>query len=760
MVSKTGGFSMVPSFMRSSQANPIVQSTIIQYHALGMMAAIRHNDRMATAKLVQMFTGAGGGYTESIRDPFAHCMIIRLAAKSMEESNTFNAPLYDKLCSWLRNRSDMVSYEAAKAVCNIPNISQEQIYPAIRTLQQFLSSSKATLRFAAIRTLNRVAIDHAAALGTWKLNLDELVSDSNRSVATFAITALLKIGTESTVDSLIKQVSTLMSEMSDEFRVIVVEAIKSLGLKFPNKHGVLLSFLSGVLRDEGGFEFKQAVVNAIIELVQNIPECKEAALSYLCEFIEDCEFSKLSVKVLHLLGAEGPKASAPTLYIRFIYNRVVLETAVVRAAAVSALSRFGVMVADENVKKSVQVLLTRCLEDPDDEVRDRAAWALKVIKNQDAGEEYVKQQMVFHLATLEQSLAQYCSNPEAKEKPFDATPVPVIPKGDEDSYQSNLRHAPPILDPVQKPSRSTKEITSETASPSFAPISMQMLNSLQSNQQKLLEVYPDASNFGPLLKTSPIVAPIELTESEVEYVVKAYKHIFAGHVIFEYIVTNTVNEVVLENLVMDMVPESDSVYDLATGETNSGLIEMITTVSSEPLYFDQPKSTYVIFSKKGFVGATFQNTLNFITKEYDPSTEEVEEEGFDDEYGVEALKLQLSDYVVPAFLASSNEGGFKKVWEELGDEHQQVETFSLGAVETLEETVEMLLDILGLQAVDGKDAVPGKTTHHLTMTGKFNNQTPIAARVRMAVSNDGVTMELGVRTSDSEITQLVMSAVV
>jgi coatomer subunit gamma len=108
-----------------------------------------------------------------------------------------------------------------------------------------------------------------------------------------------------------------------------------------------------------------------------------AALAHLCEFIEDCEFTKLAVRILHLLGMEGPKTSQPTKYIRYIYNRVVLENAIVRAAAVTALAKFGVGQKDPEVKRSVEVLLTRCLDDTDDEVRDRAALNLRLMEEDD-----------------------------------------------------------------------------------------------------------------------------------------------------------------------------------------------------------------------------------------------------------------------------------------------------------------------------------------------------------------------------------------
>ena len=226
-------------------------------------------------------------------------------------------------------------------------------------LQLFLSSPKPTLKFSAIRTLSTLSLTHPASVATCNLDMENLISDSNRSIATYAITTLLKTGNEASVDRLMKQISGFMSEISDEFKVIVVDAIRSLCLKFPAKQALMLNFLSGVLRDEGGYDFKRAVVEAIFDMIKFIQDSKEAALSHLCEFIEDCEFTKLSVRILYLLGIEGPKAPQPTKFIRYIYNRVVLENAVVRAAAVSSLAKFGVNVADLTVKRSISVLLSR-----------------------------------------------------------------------------------------------------------------------------------------------------------------------------------------------------------------------------------------------------------------------------------------------------------------------------------------------------------------------------------------------------------------
>ena len=81
---------------------------------------------------------------------------------------------------------------------------------------------------------------------------------------------------------------------------------------------------------------------------------------------QDCEFTYLSTQILHLLGVEGPATREPSKYIRYIYNRIILENATVRAAAVSSLAKFGANV--ESLKDKIVVLLKRALFDNDDEV--------------------------------------------------------------------------------------------------------------------------------------------------------------------------------------------------------------------------------------------------------------------------------------------------------------------------------------------------------------------------------------------------------
>jgi coatomer protein complex subunit gamma len=58
-----------------------------------------------------------------------------------------------------------------------------------------------------------------------------------------------------------------------------------------------MNFLSNILREEGGFEYKKAIVDSIVILIRDIPDAKESGLLHLCEFIEDCEITSLSTQV-------------------------------------------------------------------------------------------------------------------------------------------------------------------------------------------------------------------------------------------------------------------------------------------------------------------------------------------------------------------------------------------------------------------------------------------------------------------------------
>ncbi|KAL0348405.1 UNVERIFIED_CONTAM: Coatomer subunit gamma-2 [Sesamum angustifolium] len=685
----------------TNEVQEAVQSraALVQFHALALLHQIRQNDRLAVNKLVTSLTKG------SIRSPLAQCLLIRYTSQVIRESGvnsqTGDRPFYDYLEGCLRHKAEMVIYEAAKAITELTNVTARELTPAITVLQLFLSSSKPVLRFAAVRTLNKVAMTHPMAVTNCNIDMESLISDQNRSIATLAITTLLKTGNESSVDRLMKQITNFMSDIADEFKIVVVEAIRSLCLKFPLKYRSLMNFLSNILREEGGFEYKKAIVDSIVILIRDIPDAKESGLLHLCEFIEDCEFTYLSTQILHFLGNEGPKTSDPSKYIRYIYNRVILENATVRASAVSTLAKFGALV--DSLKPRIFVLLRRCLFDNDDEVRDRATLYLNtlgdgsVTETDKAVKEFLFGSLDIPLTNIETSLKNYLRDPA--EEPFDLYSVPKEVKS-----QS--------LAEKKAPSKKPTGLSAQPAAPTSAPDAY----------ERLLSSIPEFASFGKLFKSS---APVELTEAETEYAVNVVKHIFDRHVV---------------TVIVD-ASEAEEFAEVGTKPLKS-------------LPYDTPAQTFVAFEKPEGVPAVgkFSNVLRFTVKEVDPSTGEAEDDGVEDEYQLEDFEIVAADYILK--LGVSN---FKNAWENMDPASERVDEYGLGPRESLAEAVNAVIILLGMHPCEGTEVVPSNSrSHTCLLSGVYIGNVKVLVRLSFGIDGTKeVAMKLAVRSEDESVSEAI-----
>ncbi|CAK9290192.1 unnamed protein product [Gordionus sp. m RMFG-2023] len=665
---KHQGLEIVKRWVNEIQEAINSDNVMVQYLALGLLYQVKKSDRLAISKLFSKFCKG------SLRSPYAYILLIRITCQLIAEDEYNNAnssgPYFDFLESCLRHKSEAVVFEAASALISVPS-RKDRSAPAVAVLQLFCGSGNAATRFAAVKALNAVAMKKPSLLSSCNAELESMITDSNRTVSTLAITTLLKIGSESCIDRLMKQISTYISEISDPFKITIVEAIRSLCLKFPRKHSIMMNFLSSMLRDEGGYEYKRAIVNTIIAIIQEIPEAKETGLAHLCEFIEDCEHSVLAVKILHLLGKEGCKTPQPTKYIRYIYNRVILEAPAVRAAAVSALAKFALYC--EDLRGSVKVLLERCLMDQDDEVRDRATYYLRLLDTLDGGGEdnvqgvensnrvkrihsYIDNETHISAACLEKSLLHYLSDDHSKIEPFDFDSVPIeaeeiIPAasmGDDEMVKfKRSRGAETEGTFGEDMAQSGEAFGTGRSSAKEDAVSRE---SLYMEQLSKIAAF---STLGPLFKSCQ---PVYLTEEETEYVVKCTKHMFTHYVVFQFDINNTLTDQVLESASIEMVPGqeqfevikripakkilpagfSDTLKTPYSGKVGHKVVGDIAE-AEEREGLETSYSCVRMPKEEILVTCTFNNIMKFKVKEYDASTGEISETAYEDEYTVNYL---------------------------------------------------------------------------------------------------------------------------
>jgi coatomer protein complex subunit gamma len=82
----------------------------------------------------------------------AQVLLVRYVAQVIQESGPRQpgetGSFYDFLESCLRHKNDMVTVEAARAICNMKDVTTRELTPAVTVLQLMLSSSKPVIRSA------------------------------------------------------------------------------------------------------------------------------------------------------------------------------------------------------------------------------------------------------------------------------------------------------------------------------------------------------------------------------------------------------------------------------------------------------------------------------------------------------------------------------------------------------------------------------------------------------------------------------------
>lgn len=692
---------------------------MVQYHALSLLYTIKQHDRLAVSKIVTQLSKG------SLRSPLATCLLIRYTSNLLHEdmSATDARAAYSFLESCLRHKNDMVIFEAARTICNLPGVASTEITPAVNNMQLFITSNKSSLRFAAMRTLSDVAARQPVVVSKCNEDMESLVSDSNRSIATLAITTLLKTGNEGSVDRLMKQISSFMGEIGDEFKIVVVKAIRELCTKYPNKHRVMVGFLATFLREEGGYEFKKVIVDSVVELMATIPDTKEMSLLHLCEFIEDCEFSELIVQILHLIGTHGPGTMAPSKYIRFVFNRVILENAMVRAAAVTCLGAFATRVPE--LKQSCTILIRRSLTDEDDEVRDRAATILKSfeVATDDGDLRFLLDEpMPMTFGALELSLNAFFEHETSKS---------------DQSLYGNLTFASlPVIEEVVAvaPTKAKK-----TAVPAKEMKKAEETESVDPAAE--LYKIPEISALGRAFRSA---AEVALTETEMEYVVRCTKFIFDSHVVLKFTILNTIDSQLLKNVAVNVELADPEEYVV------TGLIK------AKECKYGEPSSCYTILERLGDPGSTsMECQLSFVAETVDPNNGEGDGDDYEDETPLEALEITTSD-----FMAKRTLGDFKRAWESMDPDGEHRESFAL-SFKKLEEAADAVVASLGMQAVDNTAVMtPGETKHTMHCSGVFLGGMNVLARAQVQLDDaTGVLLKIAVRSESKDISELIANAI-
>lgn len=736
---------------------------MVQFHATELFYQIKENDRLAISKFVQKHSGvvtngssSASRIKDRVRSPLAIICLIRYTSKLMHEevmegrvasdASIMNATEicavgYRYFESCLRHEVDIVAFEAAKAICTLPTTSPEVVLPALSVLQLSLSSTKPASRLATVKLLCGLASLHPRLVSRFNEGLEALIGDPNRLIGTLSMMTLLKTGTENSLDRLLKSISNFLYQIAEEYKVMVVHSLELVCLTYPTKSRIVIGFLSKFLRDEGGFLFKKTIVKTIVSLIQKIPEddVRDIALLYLCEFIEDCEFVNLSTEIIHLIGQYGPQASSPARYVRFIYNRCILEKSAIRASAISALTTFAIECPD--LRHSILPLLKSCLTDEDDETRDRVVLALNLIgedstetnadeRDYDARDKNREEKSVVRVLTsklpmsfdnLALSLKAYQKIPGAMEAidPLSFDNLPIVEGPDEIESKGSG-----ILE--ESPSNLLEDDNMKKFDPAAA-----------------IYAIPELASFGRVFKSCN---PIPVTEAESEYVVTYIKHILDNFIILQFMVQNTIEDQRLENVSVAL-------------QTDSAAYEVVGEIEAKTISYGHSENCYTVLERnvqEPFEPFALAAELKFTVVQVDPETGEGEgdQDLLEEEYPLEDLEIFNSDFVAKTTVVD-----FRKAWESIGNTNEILQKFGLGD-KTIQSATIAVVDCLGMQTCDGTGQIkPGSKQHMLHLSGTYLGGVKVLARCQIAGSKGvGTILKIAIRSESKEVSKQILES--
>ncbi|TBU07971.1 subunit gamma of coatomer complex [Hamiltosporidium magnivora] len=352
--------------------NFFTDKQITNYHSLALLYELKSSDINSLLVLLK---------ENKDRRGIPAFFIIRLSTHLYKKNIKLCSEILKKYISC---KEEMYALEAIRSILTFQNDDILQFLPAIvSTLRSFLRSNRKIIKFAGLRVLqdltlkgtesssenlyleteNYVEESHKfkkeskktsfvqnsfiSAISQANKEIEDMISDSNKTTSLLAITILLKTGNEETIDRLISLIPEFIGTLPDSFKIILISALERMTLKYKEKGKEFLEFANKALTEKGTLKFKRHLIQVIERVIESYRnedvnvniynEFTENVLNILCSYLEDSQYYELSLDILYILS----KFSIQSKNYMHVLNRLILDNSWVRGGALMAMFRMG-----------------------------------------------------------------------------------------------------------------------------------------------------------------------------------------------------------------------------------------------------------------------------------------------------------------------------------------------------------------------------------------------------------------------------------
>ena len=584
------------------------EENLLTFHTLLLLKEIKKNDKLFLIKIFSKV--AENSSSRNQRSQFAVCQLIRYITELLKRGDLEQnvKDIFNRFLEVsLYNIEESIKIEACRAVMQIPNVKPSLKKTTIATLCDLISSTNKIVRFSAMKTLDKYIDEFAQKIAVdIFLELEKIIEDSgtNSSIKSYAFSIFLKISKELSDYRLEKMFKTFIEQYTkfkEDFKKKLIIISRNISRANPSKNKLYYNFFCSLFKLDASPQTKIEILEALIWFIYNDQELKLQSLLFLAESIFDCQYDILKIRILNLLGKECDLVNNKSKLVRYIYNQIILESPMVRASAISALGEIGFK--EKNMRDIIISLIENCLNDDDNEVRERAFMVSKALKAFKENKKEDEQLINF-------VFPQKVKNPS----PIEELNIDLI-QSVLNSEKENLLKSEDIcqeLFNILNDTEKISEILIKDKEDSKKKEKKEKKRGIETNpQKKIPEEDYSLTMFPKIYGTPKIFTPYKkLTDQSAEYLTQYRKIVHDKIVVIDFEIINTIEFQIINDISIDVDNLTSEGFDF--DKTEIIPIKSLKTNESGHLYFKLLKDKDEIYSN-----CSFNCTLKFDLQELD-----------------------------------------------------------------------------------------------------------------------------------------------
>ena len=584
------------------------EENLLTFHTLLLLKEIKKNDKLFLIKIFSKV--AENSSSRNQRSQFAVCQLIRYITELLKRGNLEQnvKDIFNRFLEVsLYNIEESIKIEACRAVMQIPNVKPSLKKTTIATLCDLISSTNKIVRFSAMKTLDKYIDEFAQNIAVdIFLELEKIIEDSgtNSSIKSYAFSIFLKISkglSDYRLEKMFKTFIEQYTKFKEDFKKKLIIISRNISRANPSKNKLYYNFFCSLFKLDASPQTKIEILEALIWFIYNDQELKLQSLLFLAESIFDCQYDILKIRILNLLGKECDLVNNKSKLVRYIYNQIILESPMVRASAISALGEIGFK--EKNMRDIIISLIENCLNDDDNEVRERAFMVSKALKAFKENKKEDEQLINF-------VFPQKVKNPS----PIEELNIDLI-QSVLNSEKENLLKSEDIcqeLFNILNDTEKISEILIKDKEDSKKKEKKEKKRGIEANpQKKIPEEDYSLTMFPKIYGTPKIFTPYKkLTDQSAEYLTQYRKIVHDKIVVIDFEIINTIEFQIINDISIDVDNLTSEGFDF--DKTEIIPIKSLKTNESGHLYFKLLKDKDEIYSN-----CSFNCTLKFDLQELD-----------------------------------------------------------------------------------------------------------------------------------------------